>query len=179
MVRIRTCSSHLPQARRGGRVCAFRRGDRPSAAPCRTRSTRWWSPCPAGTVGPDGVMVLALSELSCGTTGYPTVTLGAPTCDSLDVITRAHPMPPPSLGEVVVVPGEGVDGRHLVTVQRHSANPRRDVCRREVAPRTVANGSRRDGPRDHREGKRTRPVPSRSEGRVTRRLASGAHGDVR
>lgn len=51
--------------------------------------------------------ILALREVVDGVSGYESVTLAGPTCDSADVIARDYPMPTLNLGDVVVSPMMG------------------------------------------------------------------------
>lgn len=51
--------------------------------------------------------ILAMHEVVDGASGYESVTLAGPTCDSADVIARDYPMPTLNLGDVVVSPMMG------------------------------------------------------------------------
>ncbi len=51
--------------------------------------------------------ILAMHEVVDGVSGYESVTLAGPTCDSADVIARDYPMPTLNLGDVVVSPMMG------------------------------------------------------------------------
>ncbi len=51
--------------------------------------------------------ILALREVVDGASGYESVTLAGPTCDSADVIARDYPMPTLNVGDVVVSPMMG------------------------------------------------------------------------
>lgn len=51
--------------------------------------------------------ILAMHEVADGVSGYESVTLAGPTCDSADVIARDYPMPTLNLGDVVVSPMMG------------------------------------------------------------------------
>lgn len=50
--------------------------------------------------------ILALSELD-GAAADDVVTLAGPTCDSVDVVARDHPMPPLAVGDILVSPMMG------------------------------------------------------------------------